>query len=132
MSRVENQTVHSFKLALQSLNIFECELSTCQLLIYPHKQLVFTRKEAQRKATPHNAIACTNILHLDSFFISKFHFLVSPNVRQNTQDRTNSYSSRRISDTFKHERCFAWHVILIQISKRSCDCKKGEHDAGKI
>ena len=25
----------------------------------------------------------------------------------------------------------AWHMILIQIDNRLCDCNKGEHDAGQ-
>jgi len=71
--------------------------------------------EAQQKAMPCNAIAQTNILHLDIFFISKFHILFS--TQQNTWDGTISYNSWRINNKFNQKRIstVAWHVILIQI-----------------
>ena len=59
---------------------------------------------AQRNDSPCNSIAWTNIVRLDGFFISKLHFLISLDTRQNTRDRTNCCNLRRIKDTFDHER----------------------------
>ena len=56
---------------------------------------------AQRKDSPCNAIAQTNIVRLDGFFISKLYFL---DTRQNARHQSNSYNVRNIKDTFGRER----------------------------
>ena len=60
------------------------ESSTCRvdLLIYINSSYS-VKTAAQQKDSPCNAIAWTNIVRLDGFFISKLYFLILLDTRQN-------------------------------------------------
>ena len=86
---------YSYKVTSHSFDIFEYESSACRVqvkcvsgtsrvdLLICINSSYSVKTTAQRKDSPCNAIAWTNIVRLDGFFNSKLYFLISLDTRQN-------------------------------------------------
>ena len=86
----------------------------------------------QKKLQPNEKICHTmqlwgQILSASMIFYFKVLFL-NLSKTQETELTTLPHEGLRIHLTMKD--FLAWHVMLIQINNRSCNCSKEEHNAG--